>query len=232
MWSFMGESRAGHSTASNLCAPHLGAPHCLASTSSPVGRRRRGCDGCASAYSATERTGRCPPQRGCLSAPASAIFHPAASCRRAGRSAGLTPVIGRRLELLDPTPLLTRARGRRSEPPGSRAISLLPGRRPSARERSDGPIHVPSQQTAPNYRHRPRGRRIVYGTLRTGSDLMGSDRGRLRPCRQHHESRAGTARIWLGRRAAAGGVGRIRVKPVIRRSTRENGGLRFANPPL
>ena len=87
------------------------------------------CDGCASAYSATMNGAVARPQRGCLSAPAPGDFP--SRCEPPPRTmvSWSDPGHRRRHEPPDRTPSLALAKGRRSEPPGSRATP--PSRTPA-----------------------------------------------------------------------------------------------------
>ena len=98
--------------------------------------------------------GGCPPHQGLPFGTRARRFSVPLRAATAPRVGWSEPVSSdRRLEPPDPTPLLARARGRRSEPPGSRAISP-PSRTPAVCTwTSDGPIHVPSRQTTPHCRH-------------------------------------------------------------------------------
>jgi len=96
------------------------------------------CDGCASAYSATMNGAVARPQRGCLSAPAPGDFPSRCERRRALWSAGLTPVIDGAM-----SPRIGRHRWRSPRADAASLLDLgpplLPGRRPSARERRMAP---------------------------------------------------------------------------------------------
>jgi len=122
----------------------------------PHRRCRRGCDGWRGAYSATSLTRAVSrPQRGLPFGTAPGDFP--SRCEPPPRTmvSWSDPGHRRRHEPPDRTPSLALAKGRRSEPPGSRATP--PSRTPAVCTwTSDGAIHVPSQQTAAHCRHRAR----------------------------------------------------------------------------